>query len=246
MIARLVIRFSAVGLVLGHSVWLMATGHMFFGVIEHTLLVAALLWGTLNPNSRLFGPIQSKLDEGVALTIDDGPDPHDTPILLDLLDKYDAKATFFLIGRKAEEHPHLVREIQARGHQIGNHTWSHPQATFWCASPWRLMREIKKCQETLTTITGQSPTLFRAPVGHSNLFVHPILKHLRLRLIGWNCRGYDAADRSIESVLESISRGLDEGAIILAHEATTITEPVIVGIIREVSDRGHDLVATIR
>ncbi|NCQ65054.1 MAG: polysaccharide deacetylase family protein, partial [Alphaproteobacteria bacterium] len=88
-----------------------------------------------------------------------------------------------------EQHPELIREIVRRGHQIGNHTWSHPQASFWCHGPIRTYREIARCQSAIKAITGAAPTVFRAPVGHSNLFVHPVLEKFGLRLAGWSSRG---------------------------------------------------------
>jgi len=118
--------------------------------------------------------------------------PETTPALLDLSDERGEKAVFFLIGENARRHPDLVREIARRGHEIGNHTLTHPQASFWCAGPWRTAREIRGCQEILTKITGAAPRCFRAPVGHRNLFTHPVAAALGLRVVGWTRRGYDA------------------------------------------------------
>ena len=246
MILQLVIRSLVILLIFGHSLWLMAQGYWLLGLIENTGIVAFLLWGTLSPNSRFFGPIQSSLSKDIALTIDDGPDPNDTPVLLELLDEFDVKATFFLIGKNAQQHPALVREIQARGHTIGNHSWSHPQASFWASGPFRSYREIAKCQRCLVEITGEAPTLFRAPVGHSTFFVHPVLKRFGLKLIGWNCRGYDAGGRSANEVMTKIRAGLQDGALILAHEATPIAEQVIRGILEEAREHGYSFVATIK
>lgn len=246
MILRLVIRSLIVLLLFGHSLWLMANGHWLIGFVENSGVLAYLLWGTLCPTSRLFGPIKNSVPQGIALTIDDGPDPKDTPVLLDLLDEFQAKATFFLIGEKAQQHPELVREIRRRGHQVGNHSWSHPQASFWAAGPVRTYREIAKCQQCLTDITGEAPTVFRAPVGHHTYFVHPVLKALGLELIGWNCRGYDAGGGSVDKVMKRIRDGLCDGSIILAHEATPIAEPVIRGVLEEARDRGYPFVATIK
>ena len=165
---------------------------------------------------------------------------------MDLLDEFEVKATFFLIGQKARQYPELVREIRDRGHLVGNHSWSHPQATFWAAGPIRTYREIARCQRTLTEITGEAPRLFRAPVGHRTFFVHPVLKALDLRLIGWNCRGYDAGGSTADEVLTKIRASLHQGSIILAHEATPIAEQVIRGILEEARNQGYSFVPTIR
>lgn len=223
--------------VFAHSIVLMVQGHVAAGLVENSLLVAFLLYGTLSPNSRLFGPIQTRSENGPWLTIDDGPDVEDTPLILDLLDQFQIKAAFFLIGEKASRHPELVREIHRRGHTIGNHTWSHPQATFWAAGPLRTSREIHRCQECLTEILGEPARLFRAPVGHSNFFVHPVLKVLGLRLVGWSARGYDAVATDAASVLAKIEDSLTDDAIILVHEGTPIAEEVIAGILTQILDK---------
>jgi peptidoglycan/xylan/chitin deacetylase (PgdA/CDA1 family) len=110
------------------------------------------------PNNKLAGPIVTRFRTSrreVWLTIDDGPDPQDTPKILDLLSKYQAHATFFLIGKRAAQHPELVREIIRQGHTLGNHTFTHPVASFWMAHSSRLGREIDHCGEVLSTIAPQ-------------------------------------------------------------------------------------------
>ncbi|NJM37520.1 MAG: polysaccharide deacetylase family protein [Akkermansiaceae bacterium] len=133
------------------------------------LVAACYCWMVLNPHCQWLGPVICKAsNDQILITIDDGPDPHDTPILLGLLDQYHTKAIFFMIGEKAKAHPELVREVARRGHEIGNHTFTHPQASFWCAGPWRTRREISQCQKVIEEITGKAPCWFRAPVGHRN------------------------------------------------------------------------------
>jgi peptidoglycan/xylan/chitin deacetylase (PgdA/CDA1 family) len=188
--------------------------------------------GTLVPRCAWFGSLVSSLPasaEGVCLTIDDGPDPAHTPALLDLLDQHQAKAVFFLIGNRAVCHPELVREIARRGHLIGNHSETHPSATFWALGPWRMWAEIAGCQQTLTQITGAAPQWFRPPVGHHNLFVAAPLRALGLRMMMWNCRGYDAVEKDAAVVLRRIEKDLLPGAIVLLHDATPICEEVLQG-----------------
>lgn len=234
----LIVRFVTVVATFVGSLILVMGGYVVLGLVINFLCVALLLYGTLSPNSQLFGPIQSQSEGGPLLTIDDGPDPQDTLPILDLLDRYDAKAVFFLIGEKAAKHPDLVREIARRGHEIGNHTWSHPQATFWAAGPWRTRREIVRCQNVLSEILGKAPRLFRAPVGHSNFFVHPVLRSHDLKLMGWSARGYDAVSTDVNEVLEKINGSLQEGSIVLAHDATPIALEVIEGILKLL--KAHD------
>src|ERR1700719_3602209 len=106
------------------------TREMFAGMewTATALAVGTLAWGAVAPSSQLFGPTLRRLrvPSGIALTFDDGPNPAITPRLLDLLQRYRARATFFLIGRHVRACPELAAEIANRGHAIGNHTDSHP------------------------------------------------------------------------------------------------------------------------
>ena len=239
MIAGLVFRSGLIAVVFAGSVFLMVSGNFWIGFVLHTLLVGWLLAGTLNPSSRLFGPITTRCEKGIWLTLDDGPDPETTPAILDLLDSHGAKATFFVIGKKAEAHPDLIREIRDRGHQLGNHTYSHPQKSFWCHGPIRTYREIARCRQVLEKVTGEAPRLFRAPVGHHNVFVHPVLRHFGMELIGWNSRGFDAAKgATLESVSEKIRASATEGSIVLAHEATPFAVDVVSEILAMAEENG--------
>lgn len=182
-----------------------------------------LLWGVFRPSSRLYGPVLSRMPgtpqdaRGLWLTIDDGPSAQ-TPEILDLLDRHQARATFFLVGDRAAARPELVREILRRGHEIGNHSRSHPQAWFWALGPRRMRDEIVGCQQQLQAITGQAPRWFRAVVGHSNPFVAAPLRELGLARVAWSARGFDAVASDPARVLERIERDLSPGAIVLLHE----------------------------
>lgn len=180
-------------------------------------------WGVLAPNAALYGPVLSRLparDGGVWLTIDDGPSA-DTPAILELLDAHGAKATFFLVGDRAQARPELVREIARRRHGIGNHSRSHPQAWFWVLGPQRMRAEIEGCQRQLQAITGTAPRWFRAVVGHANPFVSAPLRDAGLARVGWSARGFDAVDGDVARVLGKIERGLAPGAIVLLHEGAS-------------------------
>src|SRR5690554_1465209 len=139
---------------------------------------AVAWWGVLAPNSALYGPVLTRLPARVPtvwLTIDDGPSD-DTAAILDLLDAHGARATFFLVGERVAARPELVRAIVARGHGIGNHSRTHPQARFWALGPRRMREEIAGAQRQLAAIAGRAPRWFRAVVGHANPFVHAPLR----------------------------------------------------------------------
>jgi len=177
-------------------------------------------WGVLAPNAALYGPVLSRLPwtgREIWLTIDDGPSD-DTAAVLDLLDAHAAKATFFLVGDRAAARPELVREIVRRGHGIGNHSRSHPQARFWALGPRRMRGEIEDAQRQLAAIAGRAPRWFRAVVGHANPFVSAPLRDAGLARVAWSARGFDAVHRDVAGVVSRIERDLAPGAIVLLHE----------------------------
>lgn len=188
---------------------------------SHLLLVYA----TLVPGCQWWGPVFTRFEtteREVWITIDDGPSPEHTSAMLDLLARFEARATFFVVGERAERHPHLITEILTRGHSLGNHTWSHPTRSFWCAAPARLGRELILGAETLRTTRERPADFFRAPVGMRNMFLHPLLARRGLGLIGWTVRGLDTVKRDATQVAERIEKGTRPGAIIVLHEGHQI------------------------
>lgn len=198
-----------------------------WGLASGAGIAAVLCWSVLNPCCQWLGPVLTAAKGEILITIDDGPDPHDTPLLLDLLDRHQVKAIFFMIGEKVRAHPELARDVVRRGHEIGNHTLTHPAGSFWCAGPWRTQREIVVCQQVIEEVTGRKPRWFRAPVGHRNLFTHPVAGSLGLQVMAWNRRGYDAVAKDAEKVLTRILPGLARGDIALLHESTPIAVEVL-------------------
>lgn len=220
-------------------VLLLITGHWLAAAAVFGLTFILIAIGTIIPRCALFGPLISALpDSSVCLSIDDGPDPETTPRLLDLLDQHQAKALFFLIGDRAMRHPELVREIARRGHGIGNHSQTHPAATFWRLRPQRMWAEVAGCQQTLTQILGSAPVWFRPPVGHHNLFLSPPLRALGLTMLIWNCRGFDAVERDVSLILRRIEKTLRPGAIILLHDLTPRCAEVLSGTLELIRQRG--------
>ncbi len=189
-------------------------------VINHLLLTAVGLW----PRSNWLGPNWTRLPAAatarneIALTIDDGPDPLITPQVLDILDRYAAKATFFCVGEKAARYPDLCREIARRGHAVENHSQHHHPHHFALLGPRGFMRELQAAQSTLSRITGQRPVFFRAPAGLRNPFLAPVLARLGLTLASWSARGFDTRIGDAERVRTALLRGLREGAILLLHD----------------------------
>ncbi|MCB1095520.1 MAG: polysaccharide deacetylase family protein [Verrucomicrobiae bacterium] len=196
----------------------LAAGSMAAGVTVFAISHAAFLYGTLKPSSQLFGHIQRTHSETL-ISIDDGPDPRTTPQLLEALERHRIKAAFFLVGQRAAKYPELVRAIHDAGHTIGNHTFSHPAGRFWCIDPWSARREIARCDAAIHAITGEVPTLFRSPVGHSNPFVHLTAAAAGKTVMAWSARGFDGVSTPKEKVVAQIHASLTPGAIVVMHEA---------------------------
>ena len=192
------------------GLWILFTAHL--------LLVVC----TFVPSLQEFGPVVTKYstpERTVWLTIDDGPDPRTTPQVLALLEKYGARATFFLIGTKAAKYPGLAHMILEKGHSIGNHTQTHPKFSFWRLGPNELAREIDGFESTLSLLGLPAPVWFRAPVGTKNPFLHPILAARGLRLVAWSARAFDTQIDDSERIVNRIKRSIRSGTIILFHEA---------------------------
>ncbi len=197
---------------------------------------ALVFWATLWPQSRLLSPVLVRLpacERTVWLTIDDGPSD-DTAAILDLLDRHQAKACFFVVGVRAEAQPECVREMLQRGHEIGNHSYSHPEKWFWALPPRAMRAQIVRAQAVIGAIAGQPPRWFRAVVGMANPFVAAGLKPLGLTRVAWCARGFDTREADPARVVARIARGLGPGAIVLLHEgaphgcSVAIVEAVLV------------------
>lgn len=187
-----------------------------------------LLYHHFAPSAQGLGRVFTRFTTDRAeiwLTIDDGPDPEDTPRILDLLDRHRARATFFLIGERAARWPELAAEILRRGHEVAHHTHTHPVATFWCASPSRVNSELDDALAALR-IAGASPRRFRPPVGIKNIFLGDALKARGLQCVGWSVRSGDCRSRQAEPVVATVVRQLVPGAIILLHEGTSVPPSV--------------------
>jgi peptidoglycan-N-acetylglucosamine deacetylase len=180
-----------------------------------------IVYPAIRANCRWFGPVVTRFrtqKKAVWLTIDDGPHPEDTPQLLKLLKKHNARATFFVIGRQVQRYPELARAILRDGHTLANHTQTHSVLFFWSFLEARLTREIDQCNQALREATDEPPRWFRAPAGMANLFLHFLLCDRGMKLIGWSARGFDGLFHNTKAMANRICKSIQPGAIILLHE----------------------------
>lgn len=155
----------------------------------------------------------------VALTYDDGPHPVFTPKILDILDKYHVKATFFMIGKNMDEHPEIVREVIRRGHVIGNHTYTHPR-NLDLDTQAQMIRELDQCEQVIERLTGQRAHLFRPPRGLIDGAAFAIADEEGYRTILWSvCADHHDAPTP-ELMAERVIKRNRPGGIILAHDGS--------------------------
>src|SRR6202140_1570578 len=189
-----------------------------------TLAAVATGYQSMAPTGQWYGRTFTGLSRGtkqIALTYDDGPnDPH-TLRLLDVLAKHEAKATFFLIGKYVRQRPEIARAILAAGHQIGNHTYSHPNLIFVSAS--RLRQELADCRKALEDALGVPTSLFRPPFGGRRPVVLRTARAMGLQPIMWSVTAYDWSAKSPEAVVAKVTAQVDsrrkqQAEIVLLHD----------------------------
>ncbi|MEK8130937.1 polysaccharide deacetylase family protein [Paenibacillus filicis] len=151
----------------------------------------------------------------VALTFDDGPDTKFTPEILDILKKYQVKATFFVVGTQVSKHPDMLKRILDEGHAIGNHSMTH--ANFTKLSTERIDREIEETDKLIRQATGTTTPLFRAPYGAAPDILKKHLKALDRPLIGWTVDTRDWSGLSPADMMGIIRKQIKPGGIILMH-----------------------------
>ncbi len=180
-----------------------------------TLLALYLLF---HPRSQWLVTNRSRVEDGcIALTFDDGPDPVDTPKLLDLLREKGVKATFFVVGKRADQYPEIVRRAWEEGHLIANHTWSH-YSLFCFLTPARLGREIERCTETIRLVCGYRTRYFRSPVGQRHPVLQRYLENAGLEYVSWTIRSRDTLTWNSDVLVRRILRQAASGDIILLHD----------------------------
>lgn len=188
------------------------------------------------PTSQIWGRTFVGLPPGtreLAFTYDDGPNDPWTLRLLDVLERHAVKATFFLLGKFVAQKPEIARELVARGHELGIHTWDHPNLIF--ASPSEVRSQIERTQNIIFDTTGQRCTLMRPPFGARTPMTLRVIRNLGLTPVMWNVTCYDWKPTTPERILDHVERQMRGGDVILMHDG---------GYRRMGADRSHSVEAT--
>jgi peptidoglycan/xylan/chitin deacetylase (PgdA/CDA1 family) len=224
------------GLLSKDTLWSISSGILFLlwlffpahRIITSTILllhIPVVILGVINLRFGFFcKALFHKKEERhlLALTFDDGPDPNCTPHVLDLLDKYNFKATFFVVGTKAQQHPELCKEIVKKGHVIGCHDLNHSITSNFRLSK-QMTREIKIAQKIIESIIDKKPLFYRPPVGLSNPHLRTALKTLQMKCIGWSRSVGDAGNRRVHTFRNFYSMS-KPGSVILLHDVLPVPE----------------------
>lgn len=205
--------------------------------------IVVLGWGVFDIGSQFFIRTVWKGDSNmVALTFDDGPHPIHTAQILNVLKEEGVKAAFFCIGRKAEEHPELVRQIMADGHIIGNHTYLHTHR-FGMLSEKKVREEIRLGKNVLKDIIGRTPKYFRPPFGVMNPKIARAVATERDVIIGWDLRSRDGVARSEQQILNRVLPRLDKASLLLFHDTNPHSAEAVRKVIRHLRSKGKRIVS---
>ncbi|MBZ9729631.1 polysaccharide deacetylase family protein [Salegentibacter sp. JZCK2] len=164
-------------------------------------------------------------EKQIAISFDDGP-VENTLEILKVLEKYNAQAGFFCIGKNIKKHPGIFKEIIEKGHFVGNHTYSHTRK-MGALSVSTIVREIEACNKIAEETAGITMKLFRPPFGIVSPKTQKALQETGMQSIGWSIRSFDAVLSSEEIVLERIKKRLRPGAVILLHDNNAKTVNIL-------------------
>lgn len=184
----------------------------------------------------------------IAFTFDDGPDPTYTPVLLDVLKENGVKATFFVVGSKAEKNPDIIRRMHMEGHLLGIHNYEH--TSNWLMSPWKVKKGIEKTAAIIEEITGERTVYYRPPWGILNLI--DFIKKSRYFIILWSISAEDWKTSGGSDKIRRALSGIKGGDVVLLHdcgdtpgadiEAPAITIEALKDVLPAVKAKGYTCV----
>lgn len=177
-------------------------------------------------------------EKKVAITFDDGPHEKFTPEVLQVLKKYQAKATFFCIGKQIEKSPNIIERIIKEGHTIGNHSYSHSKFNGFFSTK-KVTEEIEATNDLVESIIGKKMNLFRPPFGVTNSAIAKAVRNTKHKVIGWNIRPFDTVQKNEQIVINKIKKGISPGAVILLHDTNHRTPIVLEQLLVFLQEKGY-------
>ena len=212
---------------------------LYIGIV--LAVISLLTWGSIRIQADFYLRSVCSGDrniKAVSLTFDDGPDGLVTPMVLDILKENKVKATFFIVGSKAEKHPEILERIDREGHIIGGHSYTH-HFFFDLLSSRRMKLEMKHTAEVIFNITGKKIRLFRPPYGVTNPTVARVVKDLKLISVGWSLRSKDTMIEDDSVLLKRIQNSLKPGDVLLMHDSKARTVNRLKALIKYLQDQRY-------
>ena len=200
-----------------------------------------LEFGILNPERAKYGIASGDpfLNQ-VVLTFDDGPREHGIQELLSVMKDFDVHATFFLVGKFAERYADITRAIYSSGHEIANHSYTHPKLfRLWVE---KIMREAERCDEVMQNLNLRKTMFLRPPGGGFNIKIFNAMRRMNLKLGLWSLNTADYTGRPASEIINLVLHGVKPGTIILMHSGVPNTVEALPEIIKGLKAKGYELV----
>lgn len=176
----------------------------------------------------------------VVLTFDDGPREHGIQELIKIMKKFDVHATFFLVGKFAERNANITLEINKNGHEIANHSYTHPKLyRLWVE---KIMREAERCDEVLENLGLRKTMFLRPPGGGFNIKIFNAMRRMNLKLGLWSVNTADYTGRPADEIINLVLKSVKPGDVILMHSGVENTVKALPEIIKGLKERDYDFI----
>ncbi|WFA09899.1 polysaccharide deacetylase family sporulation protein PdaB [Tissierella sp. Yu-01] len=179
-------------------------------------------------------------DKKISISFDAAWGDEFTNDILDTLDKYNVKSTFFLVGFWVDKYPHRVEEIHKRGHEIGNHSSTHPNMSQ--LSREQIIEELKVTEDKIISITNEKPILFRPPFGDYDDLLIKTAQELGYYTIQWDIDSLDWKELGVEPVIDKVVKNVTDGSIVLFHNNAKYIREYLPIIIERLQEKGYEIV----
>ncbi|HIS95023.1 MAG TPA: polysaccharide deacetylase family protein [Candidatus Ventricola gallistercoris] len=213
------------------------------------LAVVSLAYASMSSGTTLMAAVTTRElpvynvdteEKVVSISFDAAWGDANTKGILDILDQYDVKTTFFLVGFWAEKYPDLVAELAARGHEIGNHSATHPHMSTLSQS--QIREELRKCSELVRSITGEAPKLFRPPYGEYNDEVVRVSREEGYECVQWNVDSLDWKNLGAQDMISRCTKNVNPGDIVLFHNDSKYILEALPKILAYYTEKGYKIV----